>query len=107
MKQAKDKTGPIILRFILFITLLVITTGAPVNADEQPWTVHWKLTGDQINGSARNEFDEFGHESWFFLRTTTAEGPIQTRTWVHDGKYALLDQLSNRMFGVPLAGRAR
>ena len=92
------------LRFILFITLLAITTGAPVNADEQPRTVHWKLTDEQINGSARSAFDEFGHESWFFLRTTTTEGPIQTRTWVRDGKYVPLDQLSNRMFDVPLAG---
>jgi len=48
--------------------------------------------------------DEFGHESWFFMRTTNAKGPIETRIWVRDGKYVPLDHRSTGMFDLPLAG---
>ena len=62
------------------------------------------LTAGQVDGESRSAFDAFGFESWQFLRTTTAEGPIASRTWIRDGKYVPLEQLSKRMFDVPIAG---
>ena len=45
-----------------------------------------------------------GHESWFLLRTTNSKGPIGSRTWIRDGKYAPLDSYGSKLFGVPVKG---
>ncbi|MBM82316.1 MAG: hypothetical protein CMJ78_17250 [Planctomycetaceae bacterium] len=67
-------------------------------------TVSWKLTGSEINGSAGSAADDFGGTPWKFLRTTNSKGPVASRTWIRDGKYVPLEQLSARMFDLPLAG---
>ena len=41
---------------------------------------------------------------WEGFEIRSSECPIENRIWVRDGKYIPLEQLSNRMFNVPLAG---
>jgi len=90
-------------RFVL-LTLLAVASVMPTIARADSRTVEWKLSGEQIDGSARSLIDDLGYESWFLMRTTTAKGSIQNRTWVRDGRYVPLEQTSTRMFGLPLAG---
>ena len=91
-------------RHLLIGIISAALATSQLRSDESLRSVQWKLTGSQIDGKARTAFDEFGFETWHFLRTTTAEGPIAARTWVRDGKYVPLEQLSDRMFDLPIAG---
>ncbi|MAV36207.1 MAG: hypothetical protein CMJ59_12205 [Planctomycetaceae bacterium] len=85
------------------LLLSVISAAAVEAADALP-TGRWRLTGERVNGESRGAEDAFGNAPWHFLRTTTSDGPIASRRWIRDGKYVPLDQLSRKLFDLPVAG---
>ena len=60
----------------------------------------WESTDQPPNPAP----DEDGNPVWHFLRTTRSTGPVQTRTWAHDGRYARLTDRSSTLFGSPIGG---
>ena len=70
--------------------------------------VMWKFREDFRSRKLRENpnSDRFGRTTWFFLRTTNAKGPIETRQWLRDGKYVPLTEQDSNLFGAPLDGWA-
>jgi hypothetical protein len=68
----------------------------------------WTFREDFRSGKQRENpnSDRLGQPTWFFLRTTNADGPIATRQWLRDGKYVLLTEQGGNLFGAPLDGWA-
>jgi hypothetical protein len=93
-------------RHLIAATLLL----APVlvQAADVPDQIVWTLNGTDVSDAdltdSRSLIDEHGHESWFLLRTTNSNGPVSTRKWLRDGKYASLDSAVPELFGVPVKG---
>ena len=73
-------------------------------ADQVVWTLPGRTVSGADLAESRTLLDEYGHESWFLLRTTSSKGPLASRTWLHDGKYAPLDSYGDKLFGVPIKG---
>ncbi|HAY82228.1 MAG TPA: hypothetical protein DCY79_20680 [Planctomycetaceae bacterium] len=75
---------------------------------DMPREIVWTLPGSAVSDAdlaeSRSLIDEHGHESWFLMRTTNSNGPVASRTWLRDGKYAPLESQASNLFGVPLKG---
>ena len=81
---------------------------ALVDAADVAEQIVWTLPGTEVSDAdltdARTLIDEHGFESWSLLRTTNSNGPVATRTWAHDGRYAPLDWSGSDLFGAPIKG---
>ncbi|MBC8351954.1 MAG: PSD1 domain-containing protein [Planctomycetes bacterium] len=88
---------------IIAVFFSAIAATSP-RSEERLEVVEWKLVASQVNGTSRAATDDFGFDTWHFLRTTNHTGPVASRTWHRDGQYAPLDNLLKRMFGLPLSG---
>ncbi|MFN5053769.1 MAG: PSD1 and planctomycete cytochrome C domain-containing protein [Planctomyces sp.] len=97
----------------LFITCMllceIMLAEDIVFADDQtvaPMT--WTLKQQFRTGSAKqNPNTDIDTESaWYFLRTTQSEGPIESRRWLHDGRYVPLSESGDNLFGSPVDGWA-
>ena len=67
--------------------------------------VTWEFQRDLKSrpGSKNPQGDLHGFESvWHLLRTTRSTGPVGTRQWLRDGRYALLTLRGDRLFSAPL-----
>jgi hypothetical protein len=75
--------------------------GAP---DVKTWSLRDEFrTGDRGGNPMKDREDE---TVWYFLRTSNSEGPVESRRWMHDGKYDLLAEGGSGLFGSPLNGWA-
>jgi hypothetical protein len=71
----------------------------------RPGRVTWDFQQDLKTqpGSNNPQADLLGFDSvWHLLRTTRSKGPVGTRRWLRDGRYALLTQRGDRLFAAPL-----
>ena len=91
-------------RSFLVAVLAVIFSAISVVAQEASTVGLWQLTAEQVNGRSRSAEDQYGYVPWQFLRTTSMEGPVASRRWIRDGKYAPLDQHGERFFNQPISG---
>ena len=68
----------------------------------------WNLREEFLAGGARRNpnADREQLDVWHFLRTTQSVGPIESRQWLRDGKYATLLEGGDKLFGSPLDGWA-
>ena len=73
-------------------------------ATELRWNVGEEFLG-QTNRANPN-VDRDGEPTWFFLRTTGMNGPVETRQWLRDGKYVPLTEQGDQLFESPLDGWA-
>ena len=65
------------------------------------WSLGRQLRAEK--GSKNPQPDLFGHLAvWHLLRTTRSTGPIASRTWHRDGRYALLKLRGGRLFDAPI-----
>mgnify|MGYP003321108918 FL=1 len=65
------------------------------------WSLGRQLRAEK--GSKNPQPDLFGHLAvWHLLRTTRSTGPIASRTWHRDGRYALLKLRGDRLFDAPI-----
>ena len=101
---------------------LVITPAVNFPAPPQafaapPQAFAAQATGEVMTWSLRSEFqtgsqranpnlDRDEQPSWHFLRTTTFQGPIESRAWLRDGKYVPLTEQADKLFDSPLDGWA-
>ena len=72
---------------VLFVQAASIhaSDGAP---DVKTWSLRDEFrTGDRGTNPLKDREDE---TVWYFLRTSSSEGPVESRGWRHDGKYDLL-----------------
>jgi hypothetical protein len=86
---------------------LAIAASSDVAGEEQSRrTLTWSLRDEFQTGAARENpnSDRDGHPAWHFLRTTRSEGPIESRKWLRDGRYAPLTEKGDRVFGLPFDG---
>jgi len=93
----------------LGLTLVCSVIMDELVADEaQPLTLTWSLGSDMRVGQARANpnSDREGQACWHFLRTTSSQGPVESRQWLRDGKYTLLTEASEKLFDSPLDGWA-
>ncbi len=81
----------------------VLVRGAD-SADPIVWTLPGKAVIDAEPVPSRSLIDDHGYESWFLMRTTNSTGPVPTRRWLRDGKYAPLESAGGKLFGAPLDG---
>ena len=80
-----------------------------VSAEEvAPTTLRWSLAEEFRTGTGRRNPNPDRHEEscWYFLRTTNAQGPVETREWLRDGKYAPLAESGEKLFSSPVDGWA-
>jgi len=77
-------------------------------ADGPPPTLSWSLGEDFGTGADRANPAVDGHDepTWHFLRTTSAAGPVESRTWLRDGKYVPLGDSGEKLFSASLDGWA-
>ncbi|MBC8356395.1 MAG: PSD1 domain-containing protein [Planctomycetes bacterium] len=79
-----------------------------IHAADVPNEIVWTLPGSAVSdadlANSRSLVDEHGYESWFLMRTTNSKGPVASRTWLRDGRYAPLASPASNLFGVPLKG---
>ncbi len=66
----------------------------------------WTLHRDFRTGADRENpnFDKNNLTGWFFLRTTSSRGSIESRQWIRDGRYVPLSDVGEKLFGYPLDG---
>lgn len=109
----KPKFGnPLPVRFLavwFLVTVLVARDNSVVFSDEALTRVMtWTLRDEYRSGTQRENpnSDRVGEPTWYFLRTTTANGPVESRQWLHDGKYVPLSDAGENLFGSPLDGWA-
>ena len=97
-----------ILRQPAFSMLLAGLLGMAHAADGPPATLSWSLGEDFRTGADRANPAIDGHDepTWHFLRTTSAEGPVESRTWLRDGKYVPLSDSGDKLFSTSLDGWA-
>ncbi len=71
-------------------------------------TMTWSLRDDFRTGTGRQnpETDPLDEPVWHYLRTTRSEGPIGSRRWLRDGRYAPLAEGGDNLFASPLDGWA-
>ena len=81
--------------------LALVALASPLCADDgsKPEIVA-RLNGQALRHSAENP----ALDEWYFLRTTSSEGPVATRRWLHDGKYVPLTTRGDRLFGQDISG---
>jgi hypothetical protein len=95
-------------RISLFCGTLFVCVAANVNqAEEAPSkNITWSLRNEFRMGVKReNPNSDMGEQPvWHFLRTTRSEGPLETRRWLRDGRYAPLTEKGDRVFGLPFDG---
>jgi len=85
------------------------TVGAQSETPPQsPPALRWSLPNDFQTGSNRQNPnpDREGESVWYFLRTTTTQGPIESREWIRDGRYRPLTESGAGLFASPLDGWA-
>lgn len=86
---------------------LAVAASSHVAGEEAPKrTLTWSLREEFRTGAARENpnSDRDGQPAWHFLRTTRSEGPIESRKWLRDGRYAPLTEKGDRVFGLPFDG---
>lgn len=73
-----------------------------------PAAVSWSLGADFRTGAERANpsFDDHDEPTWHYLRTTSSTGPVESRTWLRDGKYLPLGDSGEKLFSVGLDGWA-
>ena len=87
---------------LLFMMAAAVTAAEP----QAPKVMTWSLR-DEFRISSKREnpnHDAYEHPTWHFLRTTRSKGPIETRRWLHDGRYVPLDDKGEQLFGLPFDG---
>jgi len=94
----------LVIRALLAAVLMAVSCASPVEAAEPVSVPQWRLTGERVNGTARNAEDRYGNVPWRFLRTTSSEGPVTSRRWLRDGKYVPLDHRGENFFDQPISG---
>lgn len=99
------QTGLLIIGFVIVIGGML--QGHQLSAQEPtPRTITWSLPADLLRDGVRENpiVDTDGEPIWHFLRTTRSEGPAETRKWLRDGRYVLLKESGDSLFGLPLRG---
>jgi hypothetical protein len=71
-------------------------------SDVKTWSLHHEFPVGDRRVNPTEDQDE--QTVWFFLRTSSSEDPIESRRWIHDGKYDLLAEGGSGLFGSPLDG---
>ena len=72
-------------------------------------TATWDWATDlRADAGSRNPLpDGYGFGNvWHLLRTTRSQGPMATRTWQRDGRYAMLKLRGDRLFSAPISAWA-
>ncbi len=78
--------------------------GAPAVPAEMTWSLRDEF---QVGADRQNpNLDGHRQPTWHFLRTTTASGPVESRQWLRDGKYAPLTESGEKLVDSPLDGWA-
>lgn len=67
------------------------------------WSLRESCSADKARSEGRNAQDE---DCWFWLRTTAYDGPVESRRWLRDGRYATLTDAGDKLFDSPVQGRA-
>ena len=90
----------------LLLVIFVCAEIAAVRASDPRETLAWSLRDEFLTGGARGNpnTDREAQPVWHFLRTTRSEGPVETRKWLHDGRYVPLAENGDRVFGLPFDG---
>jgi hypothetical protein len=93
----------------LFICGLAVVGLAPGSGRAAaPTALSWSLGEDFRTGADRANPALDGHDepTWHFLRTTSAAGPVESRTWQRDGRYVPLGDSGEKLFASSLDGWA-
>lgn len=71
-------------------------------------TLTWSLGEEFQTGATRENpnFDREDQPTWYFLRTTSANGPVQSRQWLLNTQYLPLTEAGEKLFTSPLDGWA-
>ncbi len=99
----RHRSGWMLAACVLYVQAasLHASDGAP---DVKIWSLRDEFgTGDRRLNPLKDRDDE---TVWYFLRTSSSEGPVESRGWKHDGKYDLLVEGGSGLFGSPLDGWA-
>lgn len=91
--------------WVLLCAVIVCGKNA-IAGDKTSTTLTWSLR-DQFRSGVEREnpnADPDGQPVWHFLRTTRSEGPVESRKWLHDGRYTALTDAGDKLFGSPLDG---
>ena len=92
----------------MLLCKVLLATDMIVAEDQSSSAMTWTLK--QLFGTGRAKQDPGADNDtdsvWHFLRTTRSEGPIESRQWLHDGRYVLLAESGDNLFGSPVDGRA-
>lgn len=89
---------------IRFLAIIVFLFACPMVVGQEAVSYIWTADSRSIAGDAVVTIGEDNSPLWHLLRTSTSEGPVASRTWTHDGKYAPLEHQSNSLFGQPISG---
>ena len=90
-------------------TLCAIFASTIGVADETPGpTLSWSLRDEFRTATAGENpiADQRGEADWYMLRTTSSDGPVESRKWLRDGRYVPLGDAGDKLFGSPLDGWA-
>jgi len=93
---------------LLIFWLAAFYSSSELSAQNQTSSARWNLREEFLFGSSRKNpnADREQLEVWYFLRTTQSAGPVESRQWLRDGKYATLLEGGEKLFGSPLDGWA-
>lgn len=83
------------------VVFYLLICGVAVGQEKQSYK--WVADGNSIPGDSVIAYQE-GVPIWHLLRTTTYDGPVNSRTWNHDGKYLPLEIIKKDLFGQPITG---
>jgi hypothetical protein len=94
--------------FVCALAAAGISPGDGRGCDAAPAVLSWSLGDDFHVGNERANpcFDDHDEPTWHFLRTTSATGPVESRTWFRDGKYVPLGDSGEKLFASSLDGWA-
>ncbi|MFM8537714.1 MAG: PSD1 and planctomycete cytochrome C domain-containing protein, partial [Planctomycetaceae bacterium] len=73
-----------------------------------PEAMSWSLGDDFRTGAERANpaLDKHDEPTWHFRLTTSSAGPVESRTWLRDGKYMPLGDSGEKLFSASLDGWA-
>ena len=98
-----------LLHFLYLLSGIgICSSGSSAEDQSAERTITWSLQQNlQTDFTSSNPCpDDQLNPVWYFLRTTRSEGPVETRTWHRDGRYATLTEAGKTLFGSPLDGWA-
>jgi len=101
--SCRHQTGMALVAGFLCLQAVSLYAGDTV-FDVKRWSLREEFRGSDRGANPLKDREE--EAIWYFLRTSNSDGPVESRRWIHDGRYELLAAGGNGLFGSPLEGWA-